>query len=376
VSILFFYIQNFYLRSSREIQRMDSVSRSPIYGHFGETLNGVSTVRSYDRCDNFIDMNHSLVDSNQKAYFLNVTSNRWLAVRLETVGTILVTVASLLAVISSEVIWTPEKSAIHASQVGLAISSALSMTQVLNWAVRMNCQMETTIVSVERIKEYTELTREAPPITDIRPPHGWPSDGRIEFSHVQLRYREGLELVLKDVSMNVGKHEKVGIVGRTGAGKSTITLGLFRLVELSGGSIRIDGQDISRFGLEDLRSKLAIIPQDPVLFSGTLRENLDPFNQYNDHDVWEAIRRAHLADFVEGEAKRELMPISENGENLSVGQRQLVCLARALLRHSPILVMDEATAAVDYQTDALIQVFCCCMFEMDEFLFLSYLLIT
>jgi ABC-type multidrug transport system fused ATPase/permease subunit len=355
VGCLFLYVQKFYLRSSREVQRLDSVSRSPIYAHFGETLNGVSTVRSYGREDDFIVHNHEMIDENQKAYFINVSSNRWLAVRLETVGTAIVSFAALFSVISTELWWKPEKADIHASLVGLAISSSLSMTQVLNWAVRMNCQMETNIVSVERVKEYTEIEREAPPISDTRPPRNWPSKGEISFNDVKLRYREGLDLVLKGVSINVGKHEKIGIVGRTGAGKSTVTLGLFRIVELAGGAIFIDGMDISKLGLDDLRKKLSIIPQDPVLFSGTLRENLDPFQQYNDEDIYEALTRSHLIDFVNSEQDGILMSISENGENLSVGQRQLVCMARALLRKSPILVMDEATAAVDYQTDALIQ---------------------
>ena len=355
VGCIFLYVQKFYLRSSREVQRLDSVSRSPIYAHFGETLNGVSTVRSYGRESDFIVHNHDMIDENQKAYFINVSSNRWLAVRLETVGTAIVTFAALFSVIATEVWWNPDKADIHASLVGLAISSSLSLTQVLNWAVRMNCQMETNIVSVERVKEYTEVEREAPPHTDFRPPVGWPSKGEIAFNDVKFRYREGLDLVLKGVTIHVGKHEKIGIVGRTGAGKSTVTLGLFRIVELAGGSIYIDGVDISKLGLDDLRKNLSIIPQDPFLFSGTLRENLDPFKQYNDQDIYEALTRSHLMDFVGNEPGGINMDVSENGDNLSVGQRQLVCMARALLRKSPILVMDEATAAVDYQTDALIQ---------------------
>ena len=296
------------------------------------------------------------MDQNQKAYFLNISSNRWLAVRLETVGTFIVTTIALSFVIASEVFWTPEKAVIHASLAGLAVSSALSLTLTLNWTVRMNCQMETNIVSVERIKEYTEMKREAPPFMDYRPPLGWPSDGKITFSDVQIRYRDGLDLVLNGVSFSVETHEKIGIVGRTGAGKSTVTLGLFRLVELAGGSILIDGVDISKLGLHTLRSALSIIPQDPFIFSGTLRENLDPFNLCDDREIWEALERSHLDDFVRSHDQRENMLILENGDNLSAGQRQLVCLARAILRHAPILVMDEVTASVDSKTDTLIQV--------------------
>ncbi|KAJ7390661.1 Multidrug resistance-associated protein 1 [Desmophyllum pertusum] len=275
-------------------------------------------------------------------------ANRWLALRLEFIGAAILFFASLFAVIARETIGP--------GLVGLSVAYALQITGSLNWMVRQSSEMETNIVAVERIKEYTAIPREADwVIPSHRPPDEWPHQGRIEIERFDLRYREQLPVVLKDINCAIGAKEKIGIVGRTGAGKSTLTLALFRILERAGGRIVIDGVDIATIGLQDLRSRLTIIPQDPVLFSGTLRLNLDPFNKYTDNELWNALEVAHLKNFVTGLEKGLQFAILDGGENLSVGQRQLVCLARALLRKSKILVLDEATAAVDLETDEFIQ---------------------
>ncbi|XP_033840126.1 ATP-binding cassette sub-family C member 3 isoform X2 [Periophthalmus magnuspinnatus] len=350
VPLIFIYVfvQRFYVATSRQLKRLESVSRSPIYSHFSETVTGSSVIRAYGRQSAFVLMSDIKVDENQKSYYPGIVSNRWLGVRIEFIGNCIVLFAALFAVTGKE--------NLSPGLVGLSVSYALQVTMSLNWMVRMTSDLENNIVAVERVKEYSETQTEAPwEIEDKKPPPDWPLQGNVQFKDYSVRYREGLDLVLKNLSLSVKGGEKIGIVGRTGAGKSSMTLCLFRLLEAAGGEITIDDVKIAEIGLHDLRSKLTIIPQEPVLFSGTLRMNLDPFDKYSDEEVWKALEHAHLHKFVSNQPAQLQLECAEGGENLSVGQRQLVCLARALLRKTRILILDEATAAIDLETDDLIQ---------------------
>uniref|UniRef100_A0A0P6J763 Canalicular multispecific organic anion transporter 1 n=1 Tax=Heterocephalus glaber TaxID=10181 RepID=A0A0P6J763_HETGA len=347
LGIIYVSVQVFYVATSRQLKRLDSVTRSPIYSHFSETVTGLPVIRAFAHQQRFLMCNEMSIDTNQKCVFSWITSNRWLAIRLEFVGNLITFCSSLLLVIY--------KSTLTGDIVGFVLSNALNITQILNWLVRMTSETETNIVAVERIDEYINVKNEAPWVTDKRPPADWPSKGEIEFSNYQVRYRPELDLVLKGITCNIGSTEKIGVVGRTGAGKSSLANCLFRILESAGGQIIIDGIDIASIGLHDLRGKLTIIPQDPILFSGTLRMNLDPFNNYSDEEIWKALELAHLKSFVSGLQLGLSHEVTEAGDNLSIGQKQLLCLGRALLRKSKILVLDEATAAVDLETDQLIQ---------------------
>eukprot|EP00047_Mylnosiga_fluctuans_P021846 m.109714 g.109714 ORF g.109714 m.109714 type:complete len:1474 (+) comp9049_c0_seq5:48-4469(+) len=347
MGLLYYWIQRYYIATSRQLQRLESVSRSPIYALFSETLNGVSSIRAYNRQAQFTATNESKVDGNMTAYYPSICANRWLALRLEFVGNCIIFFAALFAVI--------DRGSIDPGLVGLSLSYAMSVTQTLNWMVRMSTQLESDIVAVERVEEYIQLPSEAPLFLEHRPASDWPATGSIRFDNFALRYRPGLDLVLRNLTCDVRGGEKIGIVGRTGAGKSSLTLSLFRLVEPAGGRIAVDGEDIAKLGLQDLRANLTVMPQDPVLFCGTVRDNLDPFHVYSDQRVWTALETCRLRPFIETLGGGLESRVSEGGENFSVGQRQLLCLARAVLRKTKVLVLDEATAAVDLETDQFIQ---------------------
>ncbi|KAI9339681.1 P-loop containing nucleoside triphosphate hydrolase protein [Obelidium mucronatum] len=351
LGLLYIYFQRYYLSTSRELKRLDSTSRSPIYAHFQETLAGVGTIRAYQQCQRFITTNEYRVDYNMKAYYPSVSSNRWLAVRLEFIGSLIVFGSAMFAVVSIAV-----NGYVSASLVGLALTYSLNVTQSLNWLVRQSCEIETNIVSVERMKEYIELPQEAPYLMPRQAPReSWPENGVIEFRDYEARYREGLDLVLRKLSFHVNSNEKIGIVGRTGAGKSSLTLALFRIMEPSSGTIVLDGVDITKIGLYNLRSKMTIIPQDPFVFNGSVRENLDPFQKASDDELWEALDAANMKSVIaEMDGKLDAQ-IQQGGENLSCGQRQLLCLARAVLRKSRVMILDEATASIDFETDNIIQ---------------------
>lgn len=350
LTFIYIYVQRYYLATSRELKRLDSVGKSPIYSHFQETISGVSTIRAYEQQNRFMFENEGKLDDNQRAYFPSISCNRWLAVRLEFLGSIIILAAALFAVIDVAY----GSSTIDAGLVGLSVSYALNVTQSLNWVIRTYCEIETNVVSVERIKEYIDLpTEKYNAVRGVSPM--WPEKGLIEFRDYATRYRPGLDLALRDLSFTVAPKEKIGIIGRTGAGKSSLSLSLFRIVEAAKGSIFIDGVDISSLRLFDLRSRLTIIPQDPVLFAGTVRENLDPFGTHDDAELWQALQHSHLGEHITKMDGKLNAIVLEGGENFSVGQRQLICLARALLRKTTILVLDEATAAIDVETDSIIQ---------------------
>ncbi|CAF4848492.1 unnamed protein product [Pieris macdunnoughi] len=346
IGVLYYIIQRFYVATSRQLKRLESVSRSPIYSHFSESITGATTIRAYGVTERFVEESERGVDHNQACYYPSCIANRWLAIRLEMIGNVIIFFAALSVVLGRDTI--------DPGIVGLSVTYALQITQILNWLVRMTSEVETNIVAVERIKEYSDTPSEAAWNLPNGPGSTWPETGALQLDGLTICYRPG-EPVLRDLTCTVAPREKLGIVGRTGAGKSTLTLGLFRIVEPSSGKIMIDGIDISSIGLHQLRSRITIIPQDPVLFSGTLRMNLDPFETFTDDQIWRSLEHAHLKAFVQGLPSGLLHEVSEGGGNLSVGQRQLVCLARALLRKTPLLVLDEATAAVDLETDDLIQ---------------------
>jgi len=349
IAVVYVIIQQYYRTGCRELGRLNSMSSSPIFAQYTETIEGLDSIRAYELEARLIEENRNLLNKNCRTVFTLFSAQRWLAVRVELVGSCVLTSVSFL------ILWF--HGSISDGYAGLLLTLAASITGDLSWYVRQATQLESQMNTVERILHYTATPSEAPLIIeDHRPPPEWPNHGKIEFKNVSMRYRKDLDLVLKEVSFTILPREKIGVVGRTGAGKSSLTDILFRLVEPeSSGSISIDEIDIGQLGLRDLRSRLAIIPQDPFLFSGTIRSNLDPFTLYTDTAVWVALERVHMADFVRSLALGLSYEINEKGSNLSVGQRQLLCMGRALLRETTILVVDEATASVDNETDALIQ---------------------
>ncbi|KAK3867174.1 hypothetical protein Pcinc_027341 [Petrolisthes cinctipes] len=347
VLVIYVFMLVVYVTSSRQIKRIESVFISPIYTHFTESIQGVTTIRAFKKQAEFTKASLSKVEDAFRALYALAVCNRWLGVRLELIGNLIIFAAAVFAVAGRD--------SLNPSIVGLSVSYALNITVVLNYLVRMSAEVEANIVAVERVKEYIEESQEAPWEKEPSPPTTWPNMGSLTFNHYHTRYRPGLPLAIKDLHCHIAPAEKVGIVGRTGAGKSSLALALLRVIEAAGGTITLDGLDISTLGLHQLRSRITIIPQDPVLFGGTLRQNLDPGKVHNDADVWHALELAHLAPYVRSLPLALMAPVDNGGAIFSVGQKQLVSLARALLRKTRLLVLDEATAAVDIQTDTLIQ---------------------
>ncbi|GFR60827.1 multidrug resistance-associated protein 7-like [Elysia marginata] len=345
----FYYkIQHYYRHTSRELKRLSSVTLSPIYAHFSETIMGLSTIKAMRHSERFCEQNCEHLDVNQRAQYATQLSARWLDFRLSMLGVAIVACISFIAVVQHQL------STVDAGLVGLAISYSLSVTNLLGGVVMSFTETEKEFVSLERCQHYITETPSENWEGALFPPSYWPAEGVIEFDNVYLQYREALTYALNGISFKTRTAEKVGVVGRTGAGKSSLFLTLFRLAEITEGRILVDDVDISHLDLADIRSKFAIIPQDPFLFSGTARSNLDPTSLYSDSELWSVIDRCHLRACLEQKGGLDA-PVSHRGREFSVGQRQLICLARAMLTKSKILCLDEATASVDMETDSFIQ---------------------
>lgn len=356
-----------FVSSSRELKRLDSVTRSPLFSNFTETISGVATIRAFGASRQFLQVMMDCIDANVRPFFYSWSVSRWVSARFSISSAIINFAACAFT------LWNIGR--IDVALAGFGFSFVLMFTDNMFWGIRQYTSLEMSFNAIERIVEFMEMDQEAPAITGIRPPPQWPAQGAIEVKNLEVRYAADLDPVIKDLSFSVKPREKIGVVGRTGSGKSTLALSFFRFIEASAGSIVIDGIDIKDLGTEDLRSNLTIIPQDPTLFSGTLRSNMDPFDQFDDEAIYAAFRRVHLlpdedqpsapnsiygsnssTNEVNANVFKDLSTmVSEGGKNFSQGQRQLLCLGRALLKRTGIVLMDEATASVDFETDKAIQ---------------------
>ncbi|XP_042212324.1 ATP-binding cassette sub-family C member 4-like isoform X2 [Homarus americanus] len=347
LGIIFVFLRRFYLCTARDVKRLEGITRSPVFSHLSASLQGLTTIRAFEAQQIFRDDFDNHQDLHSSAWFLFLCTTRWFGICLDWISGLYIGIVTFSFMGMSNVL---------GGDIGLAISSAMMLSGMFQWGVRQSAEVENQMTSVERVIEYSHLEPEAPLETekDKLPKPGWPEHGIITFEDVSLQYNETEAPVLKNLHFCIRANEKIGIVGRTGAGKSSMLTSLFRLTEPSG-AIRIDSVNIKELGLHDVRGNISIIPQDPTLFSGTMRKNLDPFNEYNDEQLWKALEEVQLKEAVSDLVGGLEAEMSEGGSNLSVGQRQLVCLARAILKHNMILVLDEATANVDPRTDGLIQ---------------------
>jgi len=347
--VLAIRLQRYYLASSKELMRINGTTKSALANHLGESIAGAITIRAFQEEDRFFEKNLELVDKNAGPYFYNFAATEWLIQRLEIMSAAVLSFSALVMALLPQGTFSP-------GFVGMALSYGLSLNMSFVFSIQNQCQLASQIISVERVNQYMDIPSEAAEIIEEnRPAPDWPQVGTVDLRDLKIRYRQDAPLVLHGITCTFDGGDKIGIVGRTGSGKTTLIGALFRLVEPTGGKIIIDSIDITTIGLHDLRSRLGIIPQDPTLFRGTIRYNLDPLGQFSDQQIWEVLGKCQLLEAVREKEQGLDSLVVEDGSNWSMGQRQLFCLGRALLRRCRILVLDEATASIDNATDAILQ---------------------
>ncbi|ODM91895.1 Multidrug resistance-associated protein 5, partial [Orchesella cincta] len=333
----------------RETKRLEVVLKTPVIHHLQSSMGGLSIIRTFSRQDNFKIRFSNYLNRHLSAETVFRFAARWFTVRIEFVGLFTIVGTILLAVLF--------RGRVSSAMVGLALASIYTVCTFVPFVLRMKSELQARFISVERILEYSEdlEQEESDDSVLVKPPEKWPQEGKIDFEGVTLRYKDDASLVFNGVSFSIKSNEKIGIVGRTGAGKTSVLSTLLRLYPIENGKVIIDGIDISQISLQDLRSSIAVIPQDPVLFQGTVRYNIDPFDEYSDSEVWSVLESSQLKNCIERDEKRLFAAVSANGDNFSVGEKQLICLCRAMLRKNKILLLDEATASLDIETDFKIQ---------------------
>jgi len=356
LAILYILVANYFRCANRDLQRLESVSRTPIFSHFSESLGGMASIRACQMQNMYALENKSRVNENTRFLYFSQAVASWLQVRLDLIGSIIIGGSAVLAVASPNI-----DGAISAGSFGLLLTYALNSSALLNASVVLLSQVEAQMNSVERVDYYSQnMDQEAneslnPAINESVHGSHWPPKGQISIKQLKMRYRDDLDLVLKGIDLEIPAGKRVGIVGRTGSGKSSLLVALFRLVEPCGGSIVVDGVDLSQIESNEIRSHFSIIPQDAFLFQGTFKYNLDPHGLYTDEELWRALEYVQLKGVVERMPSQLLAQITETGNNLSTGQKQLLCMARALLKRPKLICLDEATASVDLESDFLIQ---------------------